>query len=60
MAGQYEVHLKGVGSGIKAGNIVEVESTTIRNPVNGNEAHPGIVLPEGIIVAVGPFDYVFP
>ena len=27
--------------------------TTIKNPVNGNESHPGIVLPEGIILKQG-------
>jgi len=50
MAVPYEVDLKGVGSRVKAGTVLEVESNTIKNPVNGNEAHPGIVLPEGIIV----------
>ena len=50
MAVPYEVDLKGVGARVKAGTVLEVESSTIKNPVNGNEAHPGIVLPEGIIV----------
>jgi hypothetical protein len=50
MAVRYEVTLNGVATRIKAGDAVLVESTTIRNAVTGAEVHPGIVLPEGIIV----------
>jgi hypothetical protein len=46
----YEVELNGIATRVKAGDALEVESTTIRNPVTGAEAHPGVVLPEGIIV----------
>ena len=46
----YEVELNGISTKIKAGRALEVESTAIKNPVNGAEVHPGIVLPEGIIV----------
>jgi hypothetical protein len=46
----YEIQLNGIGSRMTAGNVVELESTLIKNPVNGKEAHPRIVLPEGIIV----------
>jgi hypothetical protein len=46
----YEVEFKGIASRVKAGNVLEVESTTIRNPVNNAEVHPGMVLPEGIVV----------
>jgi hypothetical protein len=46
----YEVDLGGVHSRVKAGRILEVESTTITNPVSGADVHPGVVLPEGIIV----------
>jgi len=46
----YNMQLNGIGSRMKAGNVVEFESTLIKNPVNGKEAHPRIVLPEGIIV----------
>jgi hypothetical protein len=35
---------------MKAGNVVEMESTFIKNPVSGKEAHPRMILPEGIIV----------
>jgi len=47
---RYEVSLNGIATRIRAGDAVLVESTTIRNPVTGAEAHPGIVLPEGLIV----------
>ena len=50
LAVPYEVELNGIATRIKAGNAVAVESTTIKNPVTGAETHPGIVLPEGIIV----------
>jgi hypothetical protein len=46
----YEIHLDGIGSRMKAGTVVDLESTLIKNPVNGKEVHPRIVLPEGIIV----------
>jgi hypothetical protein len=46
----YEVELNGISTKIKAGRALEVESTTIKNPVNGMEVRPGIVLPEGIVV----------
>ena len=50
LAVPYEVKLNGIATSVKAGNAVEVESTTIKNPVTGADVHPGIVLPEGIIV----------
>src|SRR5262245_27845088 len=40
----YEIKFNGVASRVKAGNILEVESTTIRNPVTGAEVHPGVIL----------------
>jgi hypothetical protein len=46
----YEVTLSGATSRMTAGDAVEYESTLSKNPVNGAEVHPGIVLPEGIIV----------
>lgn len=46
----YQVELNGIASRVTAGDVLEVESTTIRNPVTGKEVHPGIVLPEGLIV----------
>jgi hypothetical protein len=44
------VSLNGVATRIKAGDALDVQSTTIRNPVTGAEVHPGVILPEGIIV----------
>lgn len=46
----YEITFNGLASRLKAGNAVELEFATIKNPVNGAEVHPGIVLPEGLIV----------
>jgi hypothetical protein len=46
----YDLVLDGVHTRLTAGNCLVIESTTIKNPVNGNEAHPGVVLPEGLIV----------
>jgi hypothetical protein len=50
LAVAYEVEFNGIASRVKIGNIVEVESTTIQNPVTGATVHPGVVLPEGIVV----------
>ena len=50
LAVPYEVEVNGVATRIKAGAALEVASTAIKNPVTGAETHPGIVLPEGIIV----------
>ena len=47
---RYELELAGVGSRVKAGEMLEVELEPIRNPVTGAEVHPGVVLPEGLIV----------
>jgi hypothetical protein len=49
----YEVDFNGIESRVKAGDSVEVASTTIKNPVTGAEVHPGVVLPEGIIIKRG-------
>ena len=46
----YDIQLNGIGSRVKAGNIIELESTVIKNPVSGKDAHPRVILPEGIIV----------
>jgi hypothetical protein len=49
----YEVTFDGINTRVKAGNYVAVECGPIRNPVTGAESHPGIVLPEGIILKQG-------
>ena len=46
----YDVHFDGIHSRVTAGTSLFVESTTIKNPVTGADVHPGIVLPEGLIV----------
>ena len=46
----YEVAFDGVNTRLKGGTYVEVACGPIRNPVTGAEAHPSVVLPEGIIV----------
>jgi hypothetical protein len=45
----YEVKLEGVRTRVKAGQAFELEMEPIRNPVTGAEAHPRIVLPEGLV-----------
>jgi hypothetical protein len=47
---RYEVEVNGIASRVKAGDSLSIESTTIQNPVTGADVHPGMVLPEGIIV----------
>ena len=46
----YELTLDGIHFRVKAADALLLESTTIKNPVNGAEVHPGVVLPEGLIV----------
>ena len=46
----FEVMLNGITSRVTAGDALEYESGLITNPVSGVQVHPGIVLPEGIIV----------
>lgn len=46
----YEISRDGVHVRVKAGTSLVLESSVIRNPVTGAEVHPGIVLPQGIIV----------
>jgi hypothetical protein len=53
---QFEVELdEGVDCRLRAGEVLELESSTIKNPVTGAEVHPGAVLPEGIIVKRADF-----
>lgn len=47
---RYELELAGLSTRVKAGDMLELEVEPIRNPVTGDEVHPGIVLPEGLIV----------
>jgi hypothetical protein len=49
----YDVVFDGVNSKLKCGASLEIEGGPIRNPVTGAEAHPGVILPEGIIFKRG-------
>jgi hypothetical protein len=40
----------GINTRVTADHRFELEFTTIKNPVNGSEAHPAVLLPEGLIV----------
>jgi hypothetical protein len=51
----YAFDVDGVTWHLRAGDVVEVESEPIRNPVTGAEVHPGAVLPEGLIFKEGRF-----
>lgn len=45
----HELELAGVRSGVRAGDLFELGSEPIRNPVTGAEITPGAVLPQGTI-----------
>ena len=49
----YEFRFDGVNTSLKCGDDVIIECGPIRNPVTGAEAHPAVVLPEGIIFKGG-------
>jgi hypothetical protein len=51
----YDVHIDGVDSRVKAGDSFEVASGAIKNPVSGDEVHPGAILPEGIVFKEADF-----
>jgi hypothetical protein len=53
VAVSYDLHFDGVKTRMRCGDLVEVECGPIRNPVTGVESHPGVVLPEGIIIKRG-------
>jgi hypothetical protein len=46
----YDVTIDGRHAHLKIGDALALDTTAIRNPVTGAEAHPGVVLPEGLIV----------
>jgi hypothetical protein len=47
---KYDVDFAGLDTRLRAGDVLELQLTPIRNPVTGAEARPGVVLPQGIIV----------
>ena len=50
---RFAVELAGHGSRATIGDAVEIEMEAIRNPVTQAEAHPEVVLPEGLVVKRG-------
>jgi hypothetical protein len=46
----YTVVRDGISSRVTAGDAHVYESEVIKNPVTGAQVHPGILLPEGIVV----------
>jgi len=51
----FEVDLNGVHTRIRAGDLLEVQSEPIRNPVTGAEITPSVELPQGIVYKHGAF-----
>ena len=49
----FDVRLARHGSRATIGDVVELELTTMRNPVTQAETHPEVVLPEGLVVKRG-------
>ena len=50
---RYELDLDGPNTRVRAGEALSLQMEPIRNPVSGAEVHPGVLLPEGIIVKHG-------
>jgi hypothetical protein len=50
---RFELELAGHDTRARIGDAVELELTTIRNPVTHAEVHPEVVLPEGLITKHG-------
>ena len=51
----YDLRLDGIRSSVRAGDVYELESEPIRNPVTGAEITPGVMLPQGTIFKEGVF-----
>jgi len=51
----FELHLDGLRTRAKVGDAMELQMTTIKNPVTGAEVHPGVVLPEGLVCREASF-----
>ena len=52
-AAAYTVAFDGINTHIRCGEHFEVQGGPIKNPVTGHESHPGVILPEGIILKRG-------
>jgi hypothetical protein len=48
-AARYELAVAGEHSGYRIGDYAELQMEPIRNPVTGNEVHPRLLLPEGLL-----------
>lgn len=46
---KYETKIDGANSSVKAGEFFHLEMESIKNPVTGAEAFPGVVLPQGLL-----------
>jgi hypothetical protein len=53
VAAPFDAHLAQYGSRVTIGDAVRLELKTIRNPVTQAEAHPEVVLPQGLVVKRG-------
>jgi hypothetical protein len=51
--GRFELELAEYDSRVRIGDTVDLQLTTIRNPVTQAEVHPEMVLPEGLVVKRG-------
>ena len=45
----YETNVDGANSSVKAGEFFHLEMESIKNPVTGAGAFPGVVLPQGML-----------
>jgi hypothetical protein len=52
-AARFDVRLAQHASRARVGDTVDLQMTTIRNPVTQAEVHPEVVLPEGLVVKRG-------
>lgn len=50
---RFEIELARHDTRLSIGDDVELELSTIRNPVTGAEAHPEVILPEGLVLKRG-------
>lgn len=50
---RFDLDLSGYDTRARVGDRVELELDTIRNPVTGAQAHPEVILPEGIVTRHG-------
>lgn len=47
---RHEIELNGIETRVVVDDLLRIESANIRNPVSGALVHPGVLLPEGIVV----------